>query len=164
MVLRKEANLFTSQCLIWCKLLVMLHPSAFAYLVRITSVKSSSHSNLVCMLKGMAPTPHAIMPRSWRMWLEVSFTSVGLSTSSVYCKSTWSLSHYKSVCLLALIIAFCSLRWNWAKGLPKNYTFIAMWSWTFRPHSWIDGRLGLHGSMVTLWRACKCHTKLYLAI
>jgi hypothetical protein len=41
------------------------------------------------------------------MWLKASLTSAGLSTSSVYCKSTWNLSHSKNACLLALAIAFC---------------------------------------------------------
>jgi hypothetical protein len=90
-----------------CSIKVLL--SAFAYLARInriTSARSSSHCNLVCTLRGMAPTPHAIMPRSWKMWLKASFASVGLSISCVYCKSTWNLSHSKNACLLALAIAF----------------------------------------------------------
>jgi hypothetical protein len=51
--------------------------SAFAYLVQIAQIKSarpSLHSILACTLRGMAPTPHAIMLRSQKMWLKVSFT------------------------------------------------------------------------------------------
>jgi hypothetical protein len=54
----------------------------------------------------MAPTPHVIMPRNYRMWLEASLTSMSFGTSSVYYKTTWSLSHSKFACLLTLLIAF----------------------------------------------------------
>ncbi len=33
-----------------------------------------------------------------------------------------------------------------------------------KPCSWVDGCLGLFDSMVTLWCARKCHTKLYLVV
>ncbi len=116
------------------------------------------------MLRGMAPIPHAIMPKSWRMWLKLSLTSVGLKTSSVYCKSPWNLSHPKVVCLLALAITFFLLQNNWARGFFKTYTFIVVWTWTFKPYSQINGCLGLPSSMVTLQCARKCYTKLYVAI
>ncbi len=141
--------------------------NAFTYLVRvirITSVKSSLRSNLACTLKGMAPTPHAILPRNWRVWLEVNLTSVSLRTSGVYYKSPWSLPHSKVACLLALVIAFSSLWWNQARGLLKTHAFIVAWSWTFKPYYRVDGHLGLHDSMVTLWCAFKCCTKLYLTL
>ncbi len=86
--------------------------NAFAYLVQvaqITSARYSLCSKLGYMLRGMALTPHAIMPRSWKMWLEANITNVSLGTSSVYYKSPWSLSHSKGTCLIALTIAFCSL-------------------------------------------------------
>jgi hypothetical protein len=65
--------------------------SAFAYLTRvvwITSARSALCFNLTYTLKGMAPTPHVVMARSWKMWLEASLTSADLGTASVYCKST----------------------------------------------------------------------------
>jgi hypothetical protein len=141
--------------------------SAFAYLAQviwITSARSSSHSNLAYTLKGMAPTPHAVMPRSRSMWLEVNLTSVGLGTLGVCCKSTWSLSHSKVMCLFAFAIAFHSLRWIWAKGLLKTHAFMVACSWCLRLSSRVNGRLGLPSSIVTLWRVHKCHTKLYLDV
>ncbi len=141
--------------------------SAFAYPTQvtwITSARSPSHSNLVCTLKGMAPTPHAIMPRSRRMWLEVSLTSASLWTSRVCCKSIWILSHSKVVCFFDLAIAFCSLRWNWAKGLLKTHAFMVVCSWCLGFSFQVNGRPGLPGSMVTLWHAHKCHTKLYMVV
>jgi hypothetical protein len=53
------------------------------------------------------------------------------------------------VCLLALVIAFCSLRWNWAKGLFKTCAFIVVQFWTLGLYSWVDGCPGLLNSMVT---------------
>ncbi len=94
MVLRTKANLLMSHRLMGCKLLVnsiQTPLGAFAYSVRvtwITSARSSSCSSLTYMLRRMDPTPHAVMPRSQRMWLHVSLTSVDLETSIVYCKST----------------------------------------------------------------------------
>jgi hypothetical protein len=130
----------------------------------ITSARSSSHFDLACTLKGMATTPHVIMPKSCRLWLEANLTSASLSTSRVYCKSIWNLSHSRNACLLALAITFYSLWRNWAKGLFKTCTFIVVWSWTLGPCSQVDGRSGLPNSMVTLWRICKCCTKLYSTI
>jgi hypothetical protein len=98
------------------------------------------------------------------MWLEANLTSAGIRISSVHCKSTWSLSHSKFARLLTLVITFYSLHWNWAKGLFKTCTFMVVWSWCLEPSSLIDGCLNLLGSMITLWRACKFCTKLYLAI
>ncbi len=166
MVLCKKANFFTPHHLIWCRLPLVLHPlnAYLAWIVRMTIARSSLRSNLACTLRGMAPTPHVVMLGSRRMWLETSLTSAGLSTLGVYCKSTWSLSHSRNACLLALTIAFCSLQWNQAKGLFKTCALIIAWSWTFEPCFLADGHLGLHGSMVTLWHIRKCHTKLYLVI
>jgi len=87
----------------------------FAYLaqiiriIRITSVRSSSRFNLAYTLRRMAPTPHAVMLRNQRMWLKISFTSVGLSTLDVYYKSTWNVSQSKNACLVALVITFCNI-------------------------------------------------------
>jgi len=93
-----------------CSIQVPLNAFAYsAQIAQITSVRSSLCFNLAYMLKGMAPTPHAFMPWSWRMWLEATITSVGLGTLGVYCKSPWSWSHSKIACLLALAIAFYSL-------------------------------------------------------
>jgi len=137
------------------------HPSQVTW---ITIPRSSSLSNLVYTLSGMNPTPHAVMPRSGKMWLEANFTTASLSTSCVYCKSTYNLSHSKSACLLALAIAFSSLRRNWARRLFKTYAFIVVWSWCLGASFQVDWRLGLPNSITTLWRAHKCHIKLYLAV
>jgi hypothetical protein len=70
---------------------VQAHLNAFVYLTRvvwITSARFSLRFSLVCTLKGMAPPPHVIMPRSRRIWLKASFTNVGLSTLDVYYKWT----------------------------------------------------------------------------
>jgi hypothetical protein len=101
--------------------------NAFAYPIRVAQIinaRSSSHSGLAYLLKGMVLTPHVVMPWSWRMWPKANLTN----------------------------------------GDLKTCTFIVTWSWTLRPYSQIDGRSNLPGSMVTLWCAWKCHTKLYLAI
>ncbi len=148
--------------LIWCKLLVALHPSAFDCFF-ILGLSRSNHNCKVLIAylawfarwEGWPPHP---------MWLKVILTNVSLNTSGVYCKSTWSISHFRSACLLALVITFFSLRRNQIKRLFKTRTFIAMWSWTFGPCFRVDGCLGLPDSMVTLWRARKCRTKLYLTI
>ncbi len=184
MVLRNEDNLLMLDSFIWCTLLIVFHPNAFECLCIFdlnclnnkckifimfqfgSQVQGSHHVPTwpSCWKGWWPPTPHAIMPRSWRMWLEVSLTSVSIWISSVYCKSTWSLSHSKFACLLTLVITFYSLHWNWAKGLFKTCTFIVVWSWCFEPSSLIDGCLSLLGSMITLQRACKFCTKLYKAI
>jgi hypothetical protein len=106
--------------------------NTFAYLVQviwIATIKTSLHSTLAYMSKGMDPTPHVIMPRSWRMWLEVDLTNVGLGTSGASHKTTWSLSHFKFVCLPTLIISFYSLWQNQIKGLFKTYAFMTTWCW-----------------------------------
>jgi hypothetical protein len=167
MVLRKEANFLTPHYFICCKLLITLHPSAFAYsiqIIQITNARSSLCSNFVCTFKQMAPTPHVVMPKSQRMWLEANITNVSLGTLGVYCKSTRSLSHSKNACLLALVIAFCWLWWNQAKRLIKTCAFMAMWSWTFGPSSRVDGCSSLPNSTTTLWHVRKCCTKLYLVV
>jgi hypothetical protein len=137
MVLHKEVNLITLHYFIWYIFSITLHPSTFECLC----IPNSNHSNhkckvLIALQLGLHvekhdPTPHAIMPRSQRMWLEANLTNVDLETSSVYCKSPWNLSHFKGACLLTLAIAFYSLHQNWAKRLFKTFTFIVTWSWTF---------------------------------
>jgi hypothetical protein len=65
--------------------------SAFAYVAQVAQITSARfllRSNLAYTLKGMAPTPHVVMPRSQKMWLEANLTNAGLKNSSVYCKST----------------------------------------------------------------------------
>jgi hypothetical protein len=102
--------------------------SGFVFLVwviQITIVISSSCSTLACMLRGMDPTPHVVMPRRWRMWFKDNVTSVGLKTLGVSCKTTYNLFHSKFACLLTLAIAFRSLQWNRVKGLFKTCTFMA---------------------------------------
>jgi hypothetical protein len=141
--------------------------NAFAYptwVVQITTTRSSSHSTLAYTLRGMDPTPHVVMPISLKVWLEASLMNVGLMTSSVSRKTTWSLSHSRFVCILALAIAFYSLQQYCAKGLFKTRTFMATWSWCLMPSSWVDGRSGLSDSINKLWCARKCCTKLYLAV
>jgi hypothetical protein len=66
-----------------CSIQTSLNFQNLARIVQITSARFSSHFSLACTLRGMAPTPHAIMLRSQRMWSEVSFTSVGLGTLGV---------------------------------------------------------------------------------
>ncbi len=81
--------------------------SPFAYLVQvvwITTTRFSSHSTLVCTLKRIDPTPHAVMPRSSRMWLKANLISEGLKTLDVSRKIVWSLSCSKFACFLALAI------------------------------------------------------------
>jgi hypothetical protein len=141
--------------------------NAFAYLfwvIQITSERSSLCSNLAYTLRSMAPTPHAVMPKNRRMWLEVNLTSVDLWTLGLYYKSPWSLFYSKVACFLALVIGFCSLQHNHTKGLLKTFAFIAAWSWTFGACSWVNGHPGLFSSMVTLGCTCNYRTKLYLAI
>jgi hypothetical protein len=141
--------------------------NAFAYptwVVQITTTRSSSHSTLAYTLRGMDPTPHVIMPRSLKVWLEVSLINVGLITSSVSHKTTWRLSHSRFVCLLALTIAFYSLQQYRAKGLFKTRTCMATWSWCLRPSFRVDECLGLFDSINKFWCAYKCCTKLYLAV
>ncbi len=156
--------------LIRCKLLILLHPSAFEHLCIlglnhfIITIRTSSHFSLAYMLRRMDPTPYVIMPRSWRMWLEVSLTSAGLGTLGVFHKTTWSLSHCKFACLLTLIIAFCSLWWNWIKGLFKTCAFMTTWSWCLAASSQIDWCLGSPDSIITFCQIHKCHTKLYLSM
>jgi hypothetical protein len=43
-----------------------------------TQLQGPHHFTLACTLNGMDPTPHAIMPKNWRMWLEANLTSAGL--------------------------------------------------------------------------------------
>jgi hypothetical protein len=167
-------------------LLTMNHFESWYYIKRPISlhwtilfcIPNTSYSNHKCKVLIMlqlglhieedglhTPCSHAVMLRSWKVWLEASLTNVGLRTLGVYCKSSWNLSHSKFACLLAVAIAFCSLRWNLIKRLFKTHTFmVAWWSWCLKPFFQVDGHLGVLGSMVTLWCACKCHTKLYLAI
>jgi len=163
MVLRKEANLLISlRHIVLFDVNFQLHSiqtllNAFAYptwVIWITSARSSLCSNLAYMSRGMAPIPHVVMPKSWRMWLKANLTNV-------YYKSTWSLSS-RNVCLLVIIIAFCSLQRNRAQGLLKTHAFIATWFWTLGPYSQVPGCSGLLDSMVTLWCVRKWHTKVVL--
>jgi hypothetical protein len=68
------------------------------------------------------PCNHAKKPKI--VARKVSLISVNLRTSSVYCKSTYNLSHSKFMCFIALAIAFCSFQQNRAKGLLKTCTFM----------------------------------------
>ncbi len=127
------SNLPMPHCLIKCKLLVNLfHPttlSAFAYLtwvIWIIIARSSLCSTLAYTLKRMDPTPHEVMPRSWRMWLKASLTNTSLRTIGVSRKATLNLPHSRFVCFFALATTFCSLWQNWARRLFKTHTFIAM--------------------------------------
>jgi hypothetical protein len=85
------------------------------------------------------------------MWLEANLISVGLGNWGVYCKSTWSLSHSRNVCLLALAITFCSLRWNQAKRLLKTCIQCCMIliPWALLPSRWMSRLAELHGNIVT---------------
>jgi len=148
-----------------CSIQALLNTFAYpTWIVQMTTARSSLRSTLAYMLKGMDPTPHAIMPRNWRMWLKANLTNVGLGTSNLYYKSFWSLSHFKSACLLAWAMAFYSLWRKQARVLFKTCTFMDAWFWILRPSSRVDGHLCLLGSITTLWHACKWCTKLYLAI
>jgi hypothetical protein len=127
--------------------------SAFAYPVRvawITSARFSLHFSLACMLKGMAPTPHVVMPRSWKMWLKGSFTSASLSTSGVYYKSTWSLSHFRNVPLSlsnSLLLIVMKLGQKVVQNLHIHLRVI------LNPHAilssrWVLGLVWLHGNIL----------------
>jgi len=79
---------------IWCKLLVTLHPSIYECFC-ISRLNRSNHKCKVFIVLPLGlhierdgPTPHVIMPRSQRMWLDVNLTNAGLNTSGVYYKST----------------------------------------------------------------------------
>jgi len=128
--------------------------SAFAYptwIIWITSVRSSSRSKLTYTLRGMALTSHAIMQKSRRMWLDVSLTSADLRTLGVYCKSTWSLSHSKVMCLFDLVIALYSLQWNWARRLLKTHTFmvcVLLMPWAFLSSKWALRPTRFHGHIM----------------
>jgi len=170
MVLRMEAKFYptlfylmqTSNCVPSKCLWVPLH----TWLKSLESQEQDPHNALAWPTHWEAwpPHPHVVMPRSRGMWLETSFTSASLSNLGVYCKSTWSLSHSRNACLLTLTIAFCSLWRNQAKRLLKTRAFIVVWSWTLETCFWINGHLGVPSSMVTLWCAHKCHTKLYVVV
>ncbi len=59
-------SIFLCYIIISCKFLVAFHPSAFKYLVWVAWI-ISARSSLHCSLACTTPTPHAIMPRSWKM-------------------------------------------------------------------------------------------------
>ncbi len=84
------------------------------------------------------------------MWLKVSFTNAGLNTSGVYCKSTWSISHSRSACLLALAIAFFSLRRNHQKVVqdPFIHCHVVLNPWAMFPSKWVFRLARLHGNFV----------------
>ncbi len=167
-VLCKEANLLMLNRFIWCifqSRSIQAPLNTFAYpvwVIWITSARSSSCSNLGCRLKGMAPTPRAVTLRSQRMWPEASLTSVGLGTLGVYFKSLWSLSHSRNAHLLVWAMAFVHCDGSEPRGCSRP-----MHSWphdlepSCLPNKWV---FGITYSITTLWRACKCHTKLYLVV
>jgi len=130
MVLHKKVNFLTPHLLIRCKLLIMPHLNAFeCFCIPISNRLNHNCKVLITFhhdLHVERDGPHtlAIMPKSQKMWLKASLISVHLGTSSVYYKSTYSLSHSKFVCLLTLTIAFCSLRQNQTKRLFKTCTFM----------------------------------------
>jgi hypothetical protein len=123
MVLRKEANFLMLDCLVWCKLLVSFHQSAFEGL-RIFDLSCSNHKckvlttlQLGLHVEGDGPHTPCSRAKKLKMWLKSSLTSAHLRTSSLYCKSTWSLSHSRFAWLLALTIAFFV---HYAKTRPKS--------------------------------------------
>jgi hypothetical protein len=167
MVLHKKVNLLTSHHFIRCRLLITFHLNAFAYLAWIAWMKTtrtSLRSTLAYTSKGMDPKPHVIMPRNWGMWLKASLTNVGLGISSVYCKSLWILSHFRSVRLLAWAMAFCSLWWKQTKGVVQDlhiHGCVILNLWALLPSRWASELTQLHNH---LWHTHKCRTKLYLVV
>jgi hypothetical protein len=104
------------------------------------------------MLRGMDPTPHVIMPRSWKMWLEVNLISVGLRTLGVFQKTTWSLSHCKFVCFPTLIISFYSLWRNQIKGFVQDlciHDYMMLMHGGFFLNSWVTRFTQFHNHILS---------------
>jgi hypothetical protein len=133
-----------------CSIQMLLN--TFAYLtqiIRITTTRSSLHYTLAYMLTRINTTPHVIMLRSWRTWIKVSLTNVGLGTLGVSRKATWSLSHPSFACLLTVIIAFYSVQWNCAKGVAQNiHGHVFLMLWAFLLNRWASKFAWLHNHIV----------------
>ncbi len=153
MVLCKEANLFTSHYLIWCRLPLALHPlNAFAYptqIARMIIARSLLRSNLACTLRGMAPTPHVIMLGSWRMWLKVNLRNANFKCVLQINLEPIPLQECMPPSLSnSLLFIVMKLGQRVAQDPCIDYRVILN-LWALLPCKWASKLAYLHGNIVT---------------